>query len=158
MFPSPSILSLLAALAVVSGAPAAAQNASLNPNYGTYSLSGGFTPDPGTVSVRAGGNLSARNAGSHCTGFITEAPDVRLNFSPGSLPLILSVFSNADTSLIINAPDGRFYCDDDGGVNGLNPAIRFNRPMAGRYEIWIGTYRSGQTQAATLHISEVTSQ
>ena len=75
-----------------------------------------------------------------------------------SLPLIISVASSADTTLVVNAPDGSFYCDDDGGVNGSNPSVRFNNPQSGRYEIWVGTYRSGSPQAARLHISEVSSQ
>ena len=59
---------------------------------------------------------------------------------------------------MVNAPDGSWYCDDDGGVNGMNPSIRFNRPASGRYEIWVGTYGSATTQPAQLHISEVGSQ
>ncbi len=151
-----SIATLLAAMALA--APAVAQDTSATPNYGTMSLSSGFTSDPRVVSLRAGGSLAASGIGGSCTGFITNAPDVRLNYSAGSLPLILSVDSSADTTLVVNAPDGRWYCNDDGGVNGSNPAIRFNTPMTGRYEIWIGTYRSGVSQPARLHVSEVSSQ
>jgi hypothetical protein len=125
------------------------------PNYGTVSLQGGFTPDPYNVSLRAGGNLAAQNLSSSCRGMITSAPDVRLNFSAGSLPLVISVNSGSDTTLVVNGPDGSWYCDDDGGVNGLNPALRWNSPQSGRYEIWVGTYSSGSSQPATLSISEL---
>lgn len=151
-------LALACFVAIAAAVPAAAQDPNADPNYGTVTLTGGFTPDPRVVSLRAGGDLSAREAGSHCGGFITSAPDVRLDFTPGSLPLIISVAADADTTLVINAPDGRFYCDDDGGVNGANPAVRFNSPTQGRYEIWVGTYRAGASQPARLHISEVSSQ
>jgi hypothetical protein len=144
----------LAAAAV----PAAAQNTNADPNYGTVSLRTGFAPDPRVVSLRAGGDIDAANVGSSCSGFITNAPDVRLVYSAGSLPLIISVAADSDTTLVVNAPDGRFYCDDDSGVNGLNPSVRFNSPQSGRYEIWVGTYRSGATQPARLHISELGSQ
>lgn len=151
-----SILALTAA-ALFFG-HATAQDFNANPNYGTINLSAGFTPDPNIINVRAGGDLSAGKMGSNCAGFISNAPDVRLNYSRGSLPLIISVASSSDTTLVINAPDGRWYCDDDGGVNGNNPSIRFNSPASGRYEIWIGTYRSGQLEAASLHLSEIASQ
>jgi hypothetical protein len=148
---------IAAALAGVAGT-AAAQNTSLRANYGEINLSAGFTPDPRVVRLQAGGNISAQRAGSGCTGFITNAPDVRLHYNAGNFPLIISVDAGSDTTLVVNGPDGSFYCDDDGGVNGLNPSVRLNNPQSGRYEIWVGTYRSGNTQPARLHISEVSSQ
>ena len=144
-------------LACVTG-PAVAQNTNADPNYGTINLSAGFNNDPRVIALRAGGDIAAQRAGSGCSGFITNAPDVRLTYEAGSLPLIISVASESDTTLVVNAPDGSFYCDDDGGVNGSNPMVRFSTPQAGRYEIWVGTYRSGSPQPARLHISEVGSQ
>lgn len=148
-----------AAAAAAVAAPAMAQpNPNADPISGTLTLSGNFSPDPRTVDVRAGGTNDASDIGGACRGFISDAPDVRLSFSAGNLPLILSVASGADTTLVVNAPDGRWYCDDDGGENGSNPMVRFNNPGSGRYEIWVGTYSSGSTQSARLHVSEVSSQ
>lgn len=142
----------------VLAAGASAQNYSLNPLYGTVNLSGGFTPDPYVTNVQSGGTINAaQSLGGSCVGYIANAPDVRLNFSAGSLPLIISVNSGADTTLVINAPDGSWYCNDDGG-NGLNPSIRWNSPMSGQYDIWIGTYASAANANAQLHISELYSQ
>ena len=149
---------LAASAATLVAPPAGAQDFNARPNYGTVTLRAGFTPDPNNVSVRAGGNLNASRVSANCRGFISSAPDVRLVYSNGSFPLIISASSRADTTLVINAPDGSWYCDDDGGVNGLNPAVRFNRPPSGRYEIWIGTYRSGNLEPARLSISEVSSE
>jgi hypothetical protein len=151
-------LAAAAAFALAFAPSASAQDFSLNPNFGTVNLSGGFTPDPHRVSLRAGGSLDVSDSLSDCRGYITNAPDVRLSFSAGGLPLIISVASNADTTLVINAPDGSFYCDDDGGVNGQNPSVRFNAPSSGQYDIWVGTYSPGSNPSATLHISEVSSQ
>ena len=145
-------------LAVAAALPAAAQDFNANPNYGTLNLESGFTPDPRVVPLRAGGDLDAAGINTACRGYITRAPDVRINYTAGSLPLIISVAADADTTLVINAPDGNWHCDDDGGVNGLNPAVRFNNPRSGRYEIWVGTYQSGATQPAQLHVSELSSQ
>jgi hypothetical protein len=139
--------------------PAAAQDINADPNYGTINLTSGFTPDPQVISLQSGGQINAERVSSSCRGFISGAPDVRLVFSAGNtLPLIVSVNSNADTTLVINAPDGSWYCDDDGGNRGLNPSIRWNRPMSGRYEIWVGTYGNASLQPADLHISELYSQ
>jgi hypothetical protein len=145
-------------LAAAVPASASAQDFNATPNYGTLNLRTGFEPDPNVISVQSGGSVDAARIGSHCAGFITSQPDVRLVYEAGSLPLIISVGSRSDTTLVVNGPDGRWYCDDDGGVNGLNPAIRFSHPVSGRYEIWVGTYGHAALQDARLHISELTSQ
>lgn len=149
---------VLLAAASLPAAQAVAQDFNGRPNFGTLNLRAGFTPDPQTVAVRSGGSLNAESLSSNCRGFISNAPDVRLNYSAGSYPLILSVNSGADTTIVVNAPDGSWYCDDDGGARGMNPALRFNNPQSGRYEIWVGTYGNSSTQPATLHVSEVSSQ
>ena len=148
-------VSLIAAAGAV---PATAQNINADPNYETIRLNGGFSPDPYAINLQSGGSVNAANISSSCRGYISNAPDVRLFWSSGSLPLIISVASSSDTTLVVNAPDGSWYCDDDGGVNGLNPALRWNSPMSGRYEIWVGTYGSSSLRSATLHISELYSQ
>ena len=147
------------ALLVAAALPASAQDYNATPNYGTVTLRTGFTPDPHNVNLRAGGDRSAQErVGSACRGFITNTPDVRLNYTAGdTFPLIISVAAQADTTLVVNGPDGRWYCNDDGG-NGLNPSLRFDHPASGRYEIWVGTYASGATRPAQLSISEVTSR
>ena len=147
---------ILLAAAVPASAPA--QDINGTPNYGTVTLRTGFTPDPRVVRVQSGGTLDASRVAANCAGFVTAAPDVRLVYEAGSLPLIISVASGSDTTLVVNGPDGRWYCDDDGGVNGLNPAIRFAHPASGRYEIWVGTYGRAALQDARLNISELTSQ
>ncbi|GGG94212.1 MAG TPA: peptidase S1 [Oceanicaulis sp.] len=135
-----------------------AQDYRLNPIYGTVSLRGGFTPDPYVINLQSGGqNNASQTLGGSCRGYVATAPDVRLNFQAGSLPLIISVNSGTDTTLVINGPDGRWYCNDDGG-NGLNPSLRWNSPMSGQYDIWVGTYASARNANAQLHISELYSQ
>jgi hypothetical protein len=160
MSPLARIVAAGAALAAVATAGiATAQDFNAQPNYGTINLNAGFMPDPQVVNLQSGGTIDAQQAiSSSCRGFITNAPDVRLNYQAGGYPLILSVASNADTTLVVNAPDGTWYCDDDSGVNGLNPMVRFNSPQSGRYEIWVGTYGNASLQPAQLNISEVGSQ
>jgi hypothetical protein len=152
-----AVLATAATAAALAG-PSTAQNVNAQPNYGTINLRSGFLPDPRVIALQSGGSINVENLDANCRGFITDAPDVRLNYVAGTLPLYISVDSSADTTLVINGPDGQWYCDDDGGTRGLNPSIRFETPQSGRYEIWVGTYGSATLRNARLHISELYSQ
>lgn len=143
-------LALAAAAVIAVAGPVAAQNTTLRANYGEIRLSAGFTPDPYAVNIQAGGS---RSAPSGCAGSISDAPDFEVTYTAGSLPLIFRTQSGRDTTLVINGPDGSWYCDDDGG-DGLNAYIRFDKPSSGTYDIWVGTYGGGITPA-TLYISEL---
>ncbi len=125
------------------------------PNYGSGSLTGGFTPDPFSVALRAGGDVSVFDLGGLCRGYVTASPDYVLNFTPGSLPLHISVGSSADTTLLVLTPSNQLLCDDDGGASGLNPGLTINNPEPGAYRIWAGTYGNSGARAAALHISEI---
>lgn len=142
----------LAGVLLVVG-PVSAQNTSLNANYGSVTLDAGFTPDPYRVNVRAGGNVDASNAANGCVGSISNAPDFELNYNAGSLPLVFRTLANSDTTLVINGPDGLWYCDDDSG-DGTNAQVSFSKPQSGVYDIWVGTYGGG-IQNAQLLITEL---
>ena len=147
---------LLAAAATLATTASAQPNFNANPSFGTINLSAGFADDPRVIAVTAGGRLSAQSIDPDCRGSVANSPDVRLNYTAGgSLPLIISVDSNADTTLAVNGPDGTWYCDDD--TNGTNPVVRFNSPQSGRYDIYVGHYQEGSRIPARLYISEVTS-
>ncbi|QLC26736.1 peptidase S1 [Parasphingopyxis algicola] len=127
---------------------------SLDPNYGTATLRSGFTPDPHRIRLQSGGSIDASVLGGSCRGYVSPAPDYRVQYESGRLPLNISVQSSSDTTLVINGPDGEWYCDDDGG-DGLNPSIRFDTPRSGQYDIWVGTYGSAQLESAILDVSEL---
>jgi hypothetical protein len=151
----------VALLAAAIAAPASAQTISAAPTYGSVTLQSGFTPDPFNVQISSGGPINVANSlrGDECVGFIANAPDFNLNWVAGSgaLPLFISANSAADTTLVINTPDGRWYCSDDGGVNALNPGLRITNPQGGLYNIWVGTYGNAANHPATLSISELNS-
>ncbi len=152
----------LAAIALGVSGTAIAQNIFGEPNSGSVSLSANFDEDPTTVEVVSGGDLDASEAiGSGCSGHISEDPDVRLSFTadpqPDAFPLFISAVSDGDTVLVINAPDGNWYCNDDGG-EGSNPLIVFGPAQSGDYEIWVGSYDEGEYHDATLRISELSGQ
>lgn len=151
-------LSVLFIALIALGGGAAAQDVSSLPSSGDASLSAGFTPDPYRVRLQTGGLIDAsQTRGPDCNGFIAEAPDFDLFYNAGALPLIISVNADVDTTLVINAPDGSWQCDDDSG-DGLNPSIRFTGPQSGLYNIWIGTYADASREEATLSISELFSE
>ncbi len=133
---------------------------SLDPAYGAVDLRSGFTPDPHTQNIAAGGSLDAAALGGNCLGWIARAPDYRVNWTAGSgsLPLIFSVESESDTTLVINDAQGNWVCDDDGGNEGLNPSISFSNPVSGQYDVWVGTYAQGDLQESTLNVSELYSR
>ncbi|MAI89978.1 peptidase S1 [Ponticaulis sp.] len=137
---------------IVSASGAAyAQDFSLEPSFGTVALDTGFEPDPYQVEIIAGGTVDAASVG--CAGMIADAPDFRLNYNAGDIfPLIISVASADDTTLVINAPDGSWICDDD--TDGLNPVVSLSSPLSGQYDIWVGDYEGGNA-ASVLSISEV---
>jgi hypothetical protein len=149
-------LMALTAFAIVV-TPALAQNTAGTPTFGTLTLSGDFAPDPTNIIVSTGGTIDASKRGRRCSGFIPNAPHVRINYKPGRLPLIISADSSADTSLVINLPNGRWLCDDDSGNGVFNPSITLSNPQAGQYEIWVGGYGTTGTNRATLSISQRTS-
>lgn len=142
------------ALAATLAAPgmAAAQNSGLTANFGEIHLNAGFTPDPHRVELTAGGSIDAytdTNLPAACVGDISDAPDYEVTYSAGSLPLVFRTRSSTDTTLIINGPDNRWYCDDDSWGDG-DAEVRFNKPSSGTYDIWIGTFGGGTASAALL--------
>lgn len=155
MFKNVLIAGVAAAALAVSAAPSMAQDWQASPTYGSVQLTTGFTPDPYQVNLTAGGSIDvSRSLGGSCRGFVANAPDFDLYYQAGNtFPLAISVTSNSDTTLVINGPDGRWYCDDDSG-GGLNPSVVFNNPGTGLYDIWVGTYGTNLAPA-TLAISEL---
>lgn len=133
---------------------------SLMPHFGTASLTSGFSPDPYSVFISAGGNIrvSEANYGSDCIGHVDEAPDFRLQWSGNSTRLIFSFVANNpndDATLLINAPDGSWHCNDDAHMNTRNPQVIFRNPSQGQYDIWVGNYRNVDLIRGRLLISEI---
>lgn len=140
-------------LCFVSGA-AVAQNYNLNPSYGSVRLNAGFMPDPYVVTVRAGGdNYFSGGGGCPGGGWFANAPDFRLVYQAGGFQLSFYLRAPGDTMILVNDPAGNWYCNDD--YQGLNPALVFNNPRSGRYEVWAGTYNRSRVRNTQLFITEL---
>lgn len=146
---------LLPLAALLFAAPLAqAQDASLDATYDTFSLDEGFTPDPWSTEVTAGGGTTP-DAGSSCSiGTVADAPDAELTYtSSGGSTLYIYATSGSDTTILVNTAAGQWVCDDDGYGDG-NPIVVIPNAPAGVYDIWVGTYGT-DTAPAMLYVSEV---
>jgi len=120
----------------------------------TATLGVGFTPDPLTAQIAAGGDIDARTGGfgPDCRGFMSGTPNYNIDYVGGGSLLRIFFSSAGDTTLIIQKPDGTFACNDD-FTGTLNPLIDIPNPAAGNYTIWVGTYTQGSTVDGTLFIT-----
>lgn len=152
---SATICTISAMLAPVS---VSAQDPGAKPAMGTIVLEAGFPEDPRTATVYSGGSVNAAEAIPGCVGYISEPPDIRLTYTadpgPSAMPMFIHVKSEGDTTLVVNGPDGNWYCNDD-GMNGPNPMVVFGPAMSGEYAIWLGSYEEGENHEAVLAISEL---
>lgn len=139
-------VSAVATVAFLLASSAAAQDINAAPSDAALTLAQGFDPDPRVVQVEAGGALDASALSSACAGSIASAPNVRVDYTGSGAPLIVSAASSSDVSLFVVAPNGAWYCDDDGGEEGSNPALHFGRPEAGAYFIWVGAASAAQAE------------
>lgn len=142
---------LLAAFAFVLAAPLAhAQSVGESPTYGSVTLRAGFTPDPHTTTLTAGGSIAVDISG--CNGTVADAPDLNLTWRGGSSTLYIYSTSSEDTTLLVNLPNGSWVCNDD--TMGRNPLVIVRNAPSGLYNIWSGTFGGG-TASANVMISEI---
>lgn len=129
---------------------AATQDPSLKPTFGSVTLNAGFAPDPWVKELIAGGPIQTGKGGVNA--WVANPPDFQVYYTAGPFVLTFYVRSDADTTLLINLPDGTWVADDDG--DGFpNPKLSFARPQSGRYDIWVGTVGKGAPNAK-LFITE----
>jgi hypothetical protein len=153
-----TVLALVIAL-LVAAVPAFAQDIipGAQPTYGTVSLSAGFVPDPYEIGITSGGSVSARIAlGSECAGYINDVPDFNIRWSGSTSDLFIgftSDYSSDDTTLVVRTPSGFYWCSDD--AYGLDPEVWLAYPAAGTYQVWVGSYSSGEFNPGVLYVSEI---
>ena len=124
-------------------------------NFGSVTLSPGFSPDPHSVSILSGGDLSVEdlNLGSGCVGYATRAPDYTVQFTGTSDRLRFYVEGEGDTGLVVAGPGKEIRCNDD--WSGLDPMVTFVGAEAGRYDVWVSSYSSGDNVSSMLYVTEL---
>jgi len=134
-------------------------------NPAQIDLPAGFMPDPRTEQVIAGGQDAASVLDSSCVGHITlDQPSAIISYGALAESSQLGIFTAApmDTTLVVQAPDGRVYCNDDSDYLGSGAAgLAISPAVDGSYKVWVGTHHAGnatdanETSArATLAITE----
>jgi hypothetical protein len=117
------------------------------PNYGEI-------VGTGQIQAIAGGSLDAAALGAGCAGFVTAAPDVRIQWNGGGLRVAFSAFDGGDATLIIRRPDGLFACADDTGTS-FDPLIELLNAPPGSYAVWIGSFNAGTAVPGLLTVDSL---
>lgn len=86
-----------------------------------------------------------------CTGYVDVNPKHILTLESKFDNLMLVVTSPQDTTLIVRGPGGT-WCSDD--YNGKNPGL-IGEWLPGKYQIWIGSYKQGESFPYTLQMTEM---
>lgn len=141
-----SILSALAAAAVLAAPPAQAQPQRNAAPSETLQAAA----EPASVAIRAGGSDLNAIPGNGCSGYINNAaPNAAITFD-GDGALAIYATSGIDTTLLVLDPAGRWHCSDD--AEGSNPAVTFAKGAAGTYKVWVGAFSPDAAGAsAQLH-------
>jgi hypothetical protein len=129
------------------------------PTYGTETVTSGFSPDPLTTPVTSGGVVHATYLGGDCVGWAAISEDHEFRYTAGAYSLLRFYFiadDSADTVMIINDPDGAWWCGDD-SFGTRAPTIDFTSPISGTYDIWVGSYSEGTYHSGTLYVTELAS-
>ena len=110
----------------------------------TWELVAGFRGDPRTLPVVAGGS---ENVGGDC-GFVAADPSLVIDYTPHEFVLaFMTLGDGIDTTLQVVDPNGITRCNDDMGFEGLDEAVTFEVPVAGRYKVYPGTHSAGDVSA-----------
>lgn len=105
--------------------------------------------NPYTINTGAMGSIQLADC-DYTGGFVTAAPQVSITFTDTNGPVQLSTYSSCDTVLLVNAPDGSWWFNDDNGESLLSYLLVGVVP--GRMDVWVGTY-SGQRCDAHLTLN-----
>lgn len=129
-------------------------------NFGTISLAPGFDTATASLSGYTGGSYSLsaitnRDVNNKaCIGFADPTPDHIIVLQKDFSNLRIAVNSNgSDTTLLVEAPDGKIYCGDDTG-RGKDASIALNQWKEGSYKIWVGTFNPGVKLNYTLSVQQ----
>jgi len=129
-----------------------------DPLFGSASLQRGFSPDPHTVAVGAGGTVDTSRLNLDC-GFTTSSPTFTFKLSGGASEGFLRIFyatsDGTDTTLVVHTPDQKWICMDNSSYgNGTDPVIDIDYAASGEYAIWVGTHQSDTYGTGSLSITE----
>lgn len=97
--------------------------------------------------------------GLFCAGFIGAEPDFSFELEAEGDRLRVYFESNADSTLVVQLPDGSYLCNDD-AVSGdnLNPLVEILAPDSGRYNVFVGRLQQDEPINGKLFVVESNTQ
>jgi hypothetical protein len=136
--------------------PGGALDIRLAPLFGSTSLQRGFSPDPFSAEVTAGGTVDTSAQTSGC-GFTSAAPSYKFSIGGGASDTFLGIFfipwDGTETTLLVHTPQQEWQCQDGTSFGGLGPAVSFDMAPSGTYYVWVGTTTPGTTADGALYIT-----
>lgn len=125
------------------------------PVYGEFVLESGFEPAEFQVTMPAGGLVDVSYLGGKCVGFTDQNPSIMLTWQSNNEYLQINFVgvSQLDTTLVVLAPDGNYYCDDD-SLYHPNPLLEWVEALPGEYFVWVATYTAGDWGIGDLVITQ----
>lgn len=141
----------------IGGANLAQLDFSQEPGFGTATLSGAELAEPYLSQLISGGSVDVSYLGNNCVGYAAGNPDYRVNITDRPADLAFEFTADdgvSDATIIINAPDGQWYCNDDKSSGSYNPGLNFANAASGQYDIWVGSYSSSENITGSLAIMD----
>lgn len=150
----------LTGLFLLFAAPVVAEVAT---NFGTRSLSPGFSRENGAIALEGytQGSFSLPSianrdqSGNFCLGYGAASPDHILDLQDQFDQLTIQVDSGGrDTTLLIQGPNSStVYCGDNTGSS-KDASIQHTNWPAGVYRVWVGSFDQGGRYNYTLRLQE----
>lgn len=127
---------------------------------GAISLSAGDAPY--AAAVTAGGEVDVRSLnltgvdGTSCNGHAPDAPQAAITLDGTARLLRLFFVANdfSDSTIVVQAPNGSFYCNDDFPGGNLNPLADIPNAGPGVYNVFVGTFSAGDSHEGVLYITQ----
>ncbi len=114
---------------------------------------GVIDPDQAPAGMQAMAMATGTIEGSHvaasCRGWYGAAPTALVRLSTPRF-VSLTTEGNEDLTMLVRAPNGMIYCDDDSGY-GSNPLVAQTFPP-GVYAVWVGPYSQNHSPQFTLSV------
>jgi hypothetical protein len=119
------------------------------PLFGSANLESGFSPDPYSVDVEAGGSVDTAGSSPAC-GTTSYHPAFVLDWDGGDAGSFLRIFFTPDddtgTTLLVLTPEGEWLCEEDS-------VLDLRSAPSGEYAIWVGTPEDGTRAEGSLFIT-----
>ncbi len=121
--------------------------------YLTLDMKAGFALDPFLVSLNGGGEVDASTFNTSCVGYINDQPVLTARWQGAVDQLRVFFYSDSDSTLVVQQPNGTYLCADDSADNVLDPEITIADPVTGTYRLWIGSFDENQLIPGLLVIT-----